>query len=230
MPFKFENNVWQYQPDFLKYRFNIPYFSQHYQGLRCKVRTANLREIYNRYASTSWHEELDLWDKVWRSFFTYAYFVSTNFETFKEYKFAKYLSEADLKDLESSFRYFHDKLEHYDNCLSEDYSSYTNNRNSYENVRDIIKDHNREIWKWYKLPGYVKPIKQYAAERHEEERRIRFTNTTNIPMRRFGVIEEKYIFPKPLEPIQYYYGRYIVPGHKGHPGFHWHQEFSDYIY
>lgn len=40
-------------------------------------------------------------------------------------------------------------------------------------------------------------------------------------------IQEKYIAPKPFVPYQYYSGRYLVTGHKGHPGFHYHEYLSD---
>lgn len=229
MPYKFENDMWYYQPGFLKFRVALPYWSQHFQGLRFKSRTAYLPDLLKRY-SGSWHEEIDVWSKIWHSYFMDVYFRQTDFEAFKKYKFVQYLSESDLKDIESTFRYFHDKVAFYNGCLDSDYSSYTNNRNAYDNIKDMIKDHNREIWKWYKLPGYKKPIKQPAAERHYIEDYWKKANQIDpVLVRYMPPPEEKYTF-RPIIPYQHYYGRYIVPGHKGHPGFHWHQEFSDYIY
>lgn len=230
MPYKFENGTWYYQPSFLKFRFPVQYFSKHFQGLRFMPRTAYLPDLLKRY-SGSWTEELDIWFKIWQSYFMDVYFRQTDFEEFKKYKFVQYLSELDLKDIERTFHWYHDKVLFYNNCLDTDYSSYTNNRNSYENIRDIIGYHNREIWKWYKLPGYVKPTKHSAVEKQHERDYWKKANEISPDLVRYmPQPEEKYVFPKPLESYQYYYGRYISAGHKGHPGFHWHQDFSDYLY
>lgn len=229
MPFKFENNTWYYQPSFLKYHFIIPYWSRYREELRFKTRSCYLPELLKRY-SGSWGQQLDIWPKIWHSYFMDVFYRQTDPELFKNHKFVKYLSEADLKDILSSLYWYRDEVARLENYMNKKYDSYDNNEDAYHNIEDIIKYHNRQIWKWYKLPGYVKPVKEPKTVRHEREDRLRFVNNTDIPFRRIGTITEKYMFPKPLESYQYYYGRYIVPGHKGHPGYHWHEDLSDYIY
>lgn len=229
MPYKFENDMWYYQPGFLKFHINFPYLSQYYQEIKFKGRTANLPELLKRY-SGSWTKQLDIWPKIWNSYFMDIYYRQTDFEAFKKYKFVQYLNEDDLNDIGKTFYWYRDEVNRLNNYMNQKYDSYDNNEDAFHNIEDIIKYHNRNIWKWYKLPGYKKPIKQPAAERHYIEDYWKKANQIDpVLVRYMPPPEEKYIF-KPIIPYQYYYGRYIVPGHKGHSGFHWHQEFSHDIY
>lgn len=148
MPFELRNNIWYYKIDPFKYTF---------LNFRHQQKTANLIEIYNKNKG-SWCEGLDLWSKVWYSYYNYMYW--TKFQLFEKSKFVKYFEYDSVKSINSDIEFFYNQLS-FAHSQVKGLESYRLNEECFKNIEYIIgqikKWHLFE--RWYPLPNYEKPIK-----------------------------------------------------------------------
>lgn len=153
MPFKLIDNVWHVSLNLYKFEF-----VSHYTTVGTPIRRqANLLEIFNKYDG-SWVEGLELWSKVWNSYYLYYYW--TRFENIDQFKYIQYMSSEDFKRFTSDIRNFQNEIKWLQSLLS-DLKSYRLNEGSYANIKYIIDYIRRWSFNddWYPLPGYEKPIK-----------------------------------------------------------------------
>lgn len=164
MPFELRNDVWYYC--FNPYHFVMLNSAGH-------ERSADIKELFNRYNTGSRPEILNLWRGIWYDYSTYYLMkfkspLDTNFAQYLDFK-DRNLIQIGINGLKQWIRYLNNQFKNYpayiahmsdeigrkyDLDIDESYECY-------ENVKSLV-EHLRFSISYYPLPGYQKPIKSRA--------------------------------------------------------------------